>query len=63
MRMSDSTSEPLHSEPFLLDIKATAGLSFSGARKVLQHLRYPPFAYSRALNQVYAWLIPSEERA
>ncbi|KAG1746936.1 hypothetical protein EDB19DRAFT_1926924 [Suillus lakei] len=26
-------------------------LSLSGARRLLQHLRYPPFAYSRALDQ------------
>ena len=29
-------------------------LSHSGARRLLQHLRYPPFAYSRALDQAYA---------
>ncbi|KAI9451859.1 hypothetical protein HD554DRAFT_2180134 [Boletus coccyginus] len=34
-------------------------LSLSGARRLLQHLRYPPFAYSRALDQAYAWLIRS----
>ncbi|KAF9221282.1 hypothetical protein BS17DRAFT_657135, partial [Gyrodon lividus] len=34
-------------------------LSLSGARRLLQHLRYPPFAYSRALDQAYAWLIQS----
>ncbi|KAF8433793.1 hypothetical protein L210DRAFT_3556189 [Boletus edulis BED1] len=32
-------------------------LSLSGVRRLLQHLRYPPFAYSRALDQAYAWLI------
>ncbi|KIJ14855.1 hypothetical protein PAXINDRAFT_78473 [Paxillus involutus ATCC 200175] len=32
-------------------------LSLPGARRLLQHLRYPPFAYSRALDQAYAWLI------
>ncbi|KAI9454726.1 hypothetical protein HD554DRAFT_2149932, partial [Boletus coccyginus] len=34
-------------------------LLLSGARRLLQHLRYPPFAYSRALDQAYAWLIRS----
>ncbi|KAG1741827.1 uncharacterized protein EDB91DRAFT_1129564 [Suillus paluster] len=34
-------------------------LSFSGARRLLQHLRYPPFAYSRALDQALSWLIES----
>ncbi|KAF8546703.1 hypothetical protein OG21DRAFT_1054940 [Imleria badia] len=34
-------------------------LSLSGGRRLLQHLRYPPFAYSRALDQAYAWLIRS----
>ncbi len=31
----------------------------AGARKLVQYLRYPPFAYSRALDQAYAWLILS----
>ncbi|KAK7694147.1 hypothetical protein QCA50_001327 [Cerrena zonata] len=31
----------------------------AGARKILQHLNYPPFAYSRALDQALAWLIMS----
>lgn len=31
----------------------------AGARKILQHLNYPPFAYSRALDQALAWLIRS----
>ncbi|KDQ52982.1 hypothetical protein JAAARDRAFT_61563 [Jaapia argillacea MUCL 33604] len=30
-----------------------------GARRALLHLRYPPFAYSRALDQAYAWLVES----
>ncbi|KAF8545942.1 hypothetical protein OG21DRAFT_1491746 [Imleria badia] len=34
-------------------------LSLSGARRLLQHLRHPPFAYSRVLDQAYAWLIRS----
>ncbi|KIJ60543.1 hypothetical protein HYDPIDRAFT_117069 [Hydnomerulius pinastri MD-312] len=34
-------------------------LSLSGARRLLQHLRYPPFAYSRTLDQALAWLIRS----
>lgn len=34
-------------------------LSASGARKLLLHLLYPPFAYSRALDQAYAWLVQS----
>lgn len=27
--------------------------------KLVQHLRHPPFAYSRALDQAYVWLIMS----
>ncbi|KAG0703436.1 hypothetical protein DFH29DRAFT_1042333 [Suillus ampliporus] len=34
-------------------------LSLSGARRLLQHLRHPPFAYSRALDQAFSWLIES----
>lgn len=34
-------------------------LSLPGARRLLQHLRYPPFAYSRALDHAFAWLIES----
>jgi hypothetical protein len=28
----------------------------AGARKLVAHLRFVPFAYSRALDQAYAWL-------
>ncbi|TFK47967.1 hypothetical protein OE88DRAFT_1635363 [Heliocybe sulcata] len=31
----------------------------AGARRLLLHLRHPPFAYSRALDQAYSWLIQS----
>ncbi|TFY59301.1 hypothetical protein EVG20_g7840 [Dentipellis fragilis] len=34
-------------------------LSRSGARRVLLHLRHPPFAYSRAIDQALAWLVRS----
>jgi hypothetical protein len=34
-------------------------LSRSGARRLLLHLRHPPFAYSRALDQAFAWLVQS----
>lgn len=34
-------------------------VSRHGARKLLAHLRYPPFEYSRALDQAYSWLIQS----
>lgn len=34
-------------------------VSNSGATKLLQHLHHPPFAYSRALDQAYAWLVMS----
>ncbi|KAJ3827206.1 hypothetical protein F5880DRAFT_1539597 [Lentinula raphanica] len=34
-------------------------LSPPGARKILAHLEYPPFAYSRAIDQAYAWLVSS----
>jgi hypothetical protein len=32
-------------------------VSAPGARTLLAHLEYPPFAYSRAIDQAYAWLI------
>ena len=32
-------------------------LSQTGARRLWLHLRHPPFAYSRALDQAYAWLV------
>lgn len=31
-----------------------------GARRLLLHLTYPPFAYSRAIDQAYAWLIKTK---
>jgi hypothetical protein len=31
-----------------------------GARKLLLHLAYPPFAYSRAIDQAISWLIVSK---
>ncbi|KAI0044898.1 hypothetical protein FA95DRAFT_1561739 [Auriscalpium vulgare] len=34
-------------------------LSREGARRLLVHLRYPPFAYSRAIDQAFAWLVES----
>ena len=34
-------------------------LSLPGARRLLQHLRYPPFAYSRAIDHAFSWLIES----
>ncbi|OBZ79568.1 hypothetical protein A0H81_00264 [Grifola frondosa] len=34
-------------------------LTRTGARRLLLHLRHPPFAYSRALDQAFAWLILS----
>jgi hypothetical protein len=34
-------------------------LSSEGARRLLLHLRYPPFAYSRALDQAFSWLVSS----
>lgn len=35
-------------------------VSTKGARKLLHHLLYPPFAYSRALDQAMAWLVQSK---
>jgi hypothetical protein len=32
-------------------------VSAPGTRKLLAHLEYPPFTYSRAIDQAYAWLI------
>ncbi|ETW87735.1 hypothetical protein HETIRDRAFT_240238, partial [Heterobasidion irregulare TC 32-1] len=34
-------------------------LSRRGARRALLHLRHPPFAYSRAIDQALAWLVRS----
>jgi GR25 family glycosyltransferase involved in LPS biosynthesis len=34
-------------------------LSRNGARRLLLHLRYPPFAYSRAIDQAISWLVES----
>ncbi|KAK7040866.1 hypothetical protein VNI00_009462 [Paramarasmius palmivorus] len=34
-------------------------LSPLGARRLHDHLTYPPFAYSRAIDQAYAWLVKS----
>ncbi|GLB36768.1 hypothetical protein LshimejAT787_0310550 [Lyophyllum shimeji] len=34
-------------------------LSRTGARRLLVHLRYPPFAYSRAIDKAISWLIES----
>ncbi|KAL0572746.1 hypothetical protein V5O48_009226 [Marasmius crinis-equi] len=34
-------------------------LSSSGAKKLYGHLSYPPFAYSRAIDQAFAWLVKS----
>jgi hypothetical protein len=34
-------------------------LSRIGARRLLLHLRYPPFAFSRAIDQAFAWLVES----
>ena len=34
-------------------------LTRAGARRLLVHLRYPPFAYSRAFDLAVSWLIQS----
>ncbi|ESK85520.1 hypothetical protein Moror_10082 [Moniliophthora roreri MCA 2997] len=34
-------------------------LSPLGARRLYEHLTYPPFAFSRAIDQAYAWLVKS----
>ncbi|KAH6905806.1 hypothetical protein BKA70DRAFT_459416 [Coprinopsis sp. MPI-PUGE-AT-0042] len=34
-------------------------LSREGARRILLHFQYPPFAYSRGIDQAFAWLIES----
>src|ERR1700728_950716 len=34
-------------------------LSHIGARRLLLHLLYPPFAYSRAFDQALSWLVSS----
>uniref|UniRef100_D8Q9E3 Glycosyl transferase family 25 domain-containing protein n=1 Tax=Schizophyllum commune (strain H4-8 / FGSC 9210) TaxID=578458 RepID=D8Q9E3_SCHCM len=35
-------------------------LSRSGARRLLLHLRHAPFAYSRAIDQAFAWLVTTK---
>lgn len=35
-------------------------LSRQGARRLLAHLRHPPFAYSRAIDQAMSWLVRSD---
>ncbi|KAI0321465.1 glycosyltransferase family 25-domain-containing protein [Amylostereum chailletii] len=42
--------------------KCTHGyvLSRTGARRILLHLRHPPFAYSRAIDQALSWLVKSD---
>ncbi|KAH9060780.1 hypothetical protein EDB87DRAFT_1789626 [Lactarius vividus] len=34
-------------------------LSRTGARRIVAHLRHPPFAYSRAIDQALSWLVLS----
>src|SRR6266702_348015 len=34
-------------------------LSRTGARRIVAHLRHPPFAYSRAIDQALSWLVQS----
>ena len=34
-------------------------LTRSGARRLWLHLRHPSFAYSRAIDQAFAWLVES----
>jgi hypothetical protein len=34
-------------------------VSRRGARRILLHLRHPPFAYSRAIDQALMWLVRS----
>jgi hypothetical protein len=34
-------------------------VSRRGARRILLHLRHPPFAYSRAIDQALMWLVQS----
>ncbi|KAI9445538.1 hypothetical protein H4582DRAFT_1916072 [Lactarius indigo] len=35
-------------------------LSRIGARRIVAHLRHPPFAYSRAIDQALSWLVQSQ---
>lgn len=51
-----SSNSQLHasSQPQLTHAYA---LSRTGARRLLLHLQYPPFAFSRAIDQAIAWLI------
>ncbi|KAH7877754.1 uncharacterized protein C8R40DRAFT_1095048 [Lentinula edodes] len=55
--VSDNTLHPSYSP------KCTHAYALSppGVHKLLAHLEYPPFAYSRAIDQAYAWLVSSNK--
>jgi hypothetical protein len=58
MKESFNTSHRLHPS---LSPKCTHAyaLSHAGARRLLLHLQHPPFAFSRAIDQAFAWLVQS----
>ncbi|KAJ7767858.1 hypothetical protein DFH07DRAFT_915474 [Mycena maculata] len=53
-----ATSTHLHPSRAPLCTHAYA-LSPAGAARVLQHLAHPPYAYSRAIDHAFAWLVRS----
>ncbi|KAJ7232443.1 hypothetical protein B0H12DRAFT_1145362 [Mycena haematopus] len=57
-RQSVSLSPTLHPSHAPLCTHAYA-LSTAGAKRLLQDLTYPPFAYSRAIDHALAWLVRS----
>lgn len=55
---SKKTSTNLHPS-FAPKCTHAYALTRAGARRLLLHLRHPPFAYSRAIDQAMSWLIQS----
>ncbi|KAG1846729.1 hypothetical protein F4604DRAFT_1594870, partial [Suillus subluteus] len=58
--LAQSHIHPSYSPPsYSLRCTHDYALSLSSACRLLQHLRCPPFAYSRALDRAFSWLIES----
>ncbi|KAF8179133.1 hypothetical protein BJ912DRAFT_983101 [Pholiota molesta] len=62
--MLSATAHPVSSNSRLFastNPKCTHAYALSriGARRLLLHLQYTPFAYSRAIDQAFAWLVQS----
>ncbi|KAF6751382.1 hypothetical protein DFP72DRAFT_816796, partial [Ephemerocybe angulata] len=58
LKLDVSASHHLHPS-FAPKCTHAYALSRKGARKLLLHLRYPPFSFSRAIDQAMAWLVQS----